>query len=71
MDEILRTNDMIELSWAQAVLSDAGIDWLLLDEHASAIEGSIGAIQRRLMVTDDDLEAAKKALKDAALSLKE
>jgi hypothetical protein len=54
MKELLRTNDIVRLSWVQAVLSDAGIDCLVLDHHTSLVEGSIGAIPRRLMVGVDD-----------------
>ncbi|HEX6441068.1 MAG TPA: DUF2007 domain-containing protein [Stellaceae bacterium] len=50
MQELFRTNDPVRLSWAQALLRDAGIDSLILDHHTSLVEGSIGAIPRRLMV---------------------
>jgi len=46
MKELLRTNDVVRLSWAQALLRDAGIDCLVLDHHTSLVEGSIGAIPR-------------------------
>ncbi|HVC52807.1 MAG TPA: DUF2007 domain-containing protein [Stellaceae bacterium] len=58
MKELLRTNDIVRLSWLQAVLNDAGIDCLVLDQHTSLVEGSIGAIQRRLMVSERDLARA-------------
>jgi hypothetical protein len=54
MRELLRTNDVVRLSWAQAQLRDAGIDSLVLDQHTSLVEGSIGAIPRRLMVAERD-----------------
>jgi hypothetical protein len=54
MQELLRTNDAVRLSWAQACLRDAGIDSLVLDHHASLVEGNIGAIPRRLMVAERD-----------------
>ena len=54
MRELLRTNDWVRLSWAQACLRDAGIDSLVLDHHASLVEGNIGAIPRRLMVAEHD-----------------
>jgi len=59
MKELLRTNDLVRLSWAQAMLADAGIESLVLDQHASIVEGSIGAIQRRLMVAERDYAAAR------------
>ncbi len=54
MKELLRTNDVVRLSWAQARLKEAGIDSLVLDHHTSLVEGSIGAIPRRLMVAERD-----------------
>jgi len=54
MKELLRTNDIVRLSWAQALLRDAGIDSVVLDQHTSLVEGSIGAIPRRLMVAEKD-----------------
>ena len=54
MKELLRTNDAVRLSWAQAVLAEAGIESIVLDHHTSLVEGSIGAIQRRLMVAERD-----------------
>jgi hypothetical protein len=52
MKELLRTNDLIRLSWLQALLKDSGIDSLVLDHHTSLVEGSIGAIPRRLVVAE-------------------
>ena len=62
MKELLRTNDPVHLSWAEAALAAAGIDAVVLDVHTSAIEGSISAIPRRLMVLDDDIALARDAL---------
>ncbi len=62
MKEILRTNDAVLLSWTQAVLADFGIESVILDAHTSIIEGSIGAIPRRLMVADEDYTAAQRQL---------
>ncbi len=65
MQELLRTNDLVHLSWAQAILADGAIPYLLLDDHVSGVEGSIGAIPRRLMVEDGHLEAARRLLEQA------
>ncbi|HUZ73846.1 MAG TPA: DUF2007 domain-containing protein [Stellaceae bacterium] len=62
MKELLRTNDPVRLSWAQALLAAAGIGVVVLDTHTSIIEGSIGAIPRRLMVADDDHGRAQALL---------
>ena len=62
MKELLRTNDLVRLSWLQALLADSGIDCLVLDQHTSLVEGSIGAIQRRLMVAERDHERAQRLI---------
>jgi hypothetical protein len=62
MKELLRTNDSVRLSWAQALLASAGIDAIVLDTHTSIIEGSIGAIPRRLMVAAADYARAQELL---------
>jgi Putative prokaryotic signal transducing protein len=62
MKELLRTNDPVRLSWLQAVLADSGIDSLVFDHHTSLVEGSIGAIPRRLMVAEGDYRRARALL---------
>lgn len=69
MKELLRTNDMIELSWTEAVLSEHGIECIILDAHMSVMEGSIGAIPRRVMVANDMLARAKALLESEKASL--
>ncbi len=62
MREILKTNDPVVLSFARHLLAGAGIEAVLFDGHASSVEGSIGAIPRRLMVRCQDEAAARRAL---------
>jgi len=59
---LLRTNDPVRLSWLQALLNDSGIDSLILDHHTSLVEGSIGAIPRRLVVAERDYRRARALL---------
>lgn len=54
MTELLRTNDLVRLSWLQALLADAGIETVVLDQNTAAVEGGIVALQRRLMVRARD-----------------
>jgi Putative prokaryotic signal transducing protein len=70
MKELLRTNDVVRLSWAQARLKDAGIDSLVLDHHTSLVEGSIGAIPRRLMVGERDHRRAQMVIAAAEEELR-
>ena len=65
MKELIRTNDPVRLSWLQALLAGAGIEAIILDTNTSIVEGSIGAIQRRLMVTEGNYRRACAVLADA------
>jgi Putative prokaryotic signal transducing protein len=67
MIEILRTNDAVALSLAEALLESAGIDCFVADRHMSAVEGSIGAFQRRLLVDRQIAARARRALADGGL----
>lgn len=66
MVELVRSNDLVHLSWAQAMLKAADIPCVLADANVSAVEGNIGAFPRRLLVAADDLERARAVLADAA-----
>jgi hypothetical protein len=66
MRELLRSNDLVHLSWARAMLAAEGIDSVLLDDYVSGVEGSIGAIPRRLMVADEVFERAEQVLERAS-----
>jgi Putative prokaryotic signal transducing protein len=70
MKELFRTNDVVRLSWAQAVLRDGGVDSLVLDHHTSLVEGSIGAIPRRLMVAAQDHRRAQALIAAAEEELR-
>lgn len=65
MRSLLTTNDPVRLSFLASLLEDAGIACMVLDQHASAIEGSIGAIPRRLAVADEDEVRARRVLAEA------
>ena len=65
MRVLVTSNDPVRLSFLVALLRDAGIASVLLDGHTSSIEGSIGAIPRRLMVADADESQARRVLREA------
>ena len=69
MRELLRTTDVVRLSWLTALLNDAGIEPVVLDNHMSVLEGSVNAIPRRLMVDTDDYRQARRVLTEAGESL--
>jgi hypothetical protein len=65
MRVVATSNDPVRLSFLTALLSDAGIGSVLLDQHMSAVEGSIGAIPRRLVVATEDYARARRVLAEA------
>lgn len=62
MKELVRSNDAVLLSWLAAALAGESIEAIILDVHTSVIEGSVGAIARRVMVAEWDLPRAKRVL---------
>ena len=65
MRAILKTNDPILLNFAEALLTDAGIESVVFDSHMSIMDGSMGFMPRRLMVADEDFARAARVLKEA------
>ncbi len=65
MVEVMRSNDLVRLSWAEALLRQAGLEPVVFDTHTSAVEGSISAIARRIMVLDEDAQTARRILREA------
>ncbi len=64
MQELLRTTDPTVIAFAQALLSGEDIAVFDMDVHMSILDGSLGILPRRLMVRDDDLDAALRVLRD-------
>ncbi|HET6182479.1 MAG TPA: DUF2007 domain-containing protein [Acetobacteraceae bacterium] len=65
MRSVITSNDPVRLSFLASLLEDAGIACTVLDQHAAAIEGSIGAIPRRLAVAEEDERRARRVLEEA------
>ncbi len=63
MKELVRSNDPVFLSWLEASLADAGIECVIFDKFTSAVEGSIGALPRRVMVHEKDLDRAQRIIR--------
>ncbi len=64
MKELLRTNDPTVIAFATMLLRGEGIEPFQMDVHMSVLEGSIGVLPRRLMVRDDDYDAARTIMRD-------
>ena len=65
MKELLRTNDLVLISWIRSVLNEAEIELFVLDAAMSVLEGSANAIPRRIMVAEEDHVNALRILKQA------
>lgn len=69
MRELLRTNNLVRLSYLEALLLAEGIQPFVMDANMSTLEGGAIAIQRRLMVREEELVAARGLLLDAGEEL--
>ena len=67
MEELLRTNDLVLISFVESLLQEAGIERLVADRNTSIIEGSLGVLQQRILVNADNLEEARSILRDAGV----
>ena len=68
MEELIRTNDLVLISYVDALLTESGIAHLVLDTHMSVLEGSLGIIPRRILVDSDASARARRLLSDAGLA---
>lgn len=69
MVELLRSNDPVLVSFAESLLIDVGIEHTVVDAHMSVIEGSIGALPRRILVAEEHYDEARRLLADADVAL--
>ncbi|WP_425037952.1 DUF2007 domain-containing protein [Primorskyibacter sp. S187A] len=69
MEELLRTNDITVIAYARALLADEDIECFEFDVNMSVLEGSIGILPRRLMVTRRDLFRARAIMTEHDIAL--
>jgi len=67
MIEVMRTNDIVLITLVEAILGERGINVFVADQFTSAVEGSLGILPRRVLVPEEDLAAARRALSEAGL----
>lgn len=65
MRELLRSSDLVFVSFIQAILTADGIEAVVLDQHMGAVHTNIDAFPRRIMVDEDDLARARSLIRDA------
>lgn len=68
MRELVHTNNAVLVSAIGALLDGAGIPHLVLDQHMSVLEGSLGILPRRILVEDERHDEARRILEDAGLA---
>lgn len=68
MIELLRSNDPVLISFVDALLRDAGLSFFVADENMSIIEGSLGILPRRVMVSEEEADTARALLRDAGIA---
>jgi hypothetical protein len=62
---IAATNDPVRLSFLVSLLRRGGFQPVLYDENMAAVEGSIGAVMRRIAVPEHQADAARQYLRAA------
>jgi hypothetical protein len=68
MRELVRTNDPVLITAIEALLNGARIKHLVVDRNMSVLEGSIGIFPRRILVDEDEFDAARRLLEEAGLA---
>ncbi len=65
MEEIIRTHDPVLVSAVEALLEGEGITVFVADRHVSALEARIAAFPLRILVPEEDVARARRAVSDA------
>ena len=64
MKELIRTNELAVIAHVKLLLTNENIEYFELDVHMSVLEGSIGILPRRILVSEHYLHRAQKILSD-------
>jgi hypothetical protein len=64
----VRTNDAVLITAIEALLNGARIKHMVVDRNMSVLEGSIGIFPRRILVDEDEFDAARRLLEEAGLA---
>jgi hypothetical protein len=67
MKELLRSNDAVLISYVSALLEEGDIAFMVADMNMSVLEGSIGALPRRVLVETDKIVRARNILTEAGI----
>lgn len=67
MRDIVVTDDAVLISFVISLLSDGGIEAVILDHHLSSLKGAFGLQPQRVAVEDDRWAQARRILIEADL----
>jgi hypothetical protein len=67
MEELLRTNNPVTISFVESLMREAGIGVFVADENMSIMDGSLGILPRRVLVEPGKIEQARRIVRDAGL----
>ena len=62
MKILVKSNELVYVSWIKHTLKENNIDFHIFDEFISSVEGNINAFPVRVLVSDDDFNKAKKLI---------
>jgi tRNA1(Val) A37 N6-methylase TrmN6 len=68
LHELVRTNNAVLITAIEALLKGAEIPHMVLDQHMSVLEGSLGMLPRRIVVDEEHWAAARQLLEEAGLA---
>lgn len=68
MIELIRTNDVVVISFVESLMRDAGIACFVADQNMSVMDGSLGILPRRVMVDADRVDEARQIVTDAGMA---
>ena len=68
MHELVRTNNAVLITAIEALLKGAEIPHVVLDRHMSVLEGSLGILPQRILVSEEHREVARQLLEEAGLA---
>jgi tRNA1(Val) A37 N6-methylase TrmN6 len=66
--ELVRTNNAVLITVIEALLKSADIPHMVLDQHMSVLEGSLGMLPRRIVVDQEYWDTARQLLEDAGFA---
>jgi len=69
MKELLRSTDPTIMAFATALLGGEDIDCFQMDVNMSILEGGIGIFPRRMLVREEDYDAAVRVMRDNEIPL--